>query len=91
VKVKNRQSKYIFDGIFQYGSDFIKEKKCRQDGIAPQARIRGLDEDLKVFIPMTSKYSHIRNFIDAHLIKNYGWIFTELKKDDLGYVIRRKP
>jgi hypothetical protein len=77
VKVKNRQSKYIFDGIFQYGSDFIKEKKCRQDGIAPQARIRGLDEDLKVFIPMTSKYSHIRNFIDAHLIKNYGWIFEE--------------
>lgn len=73
-----------FQGVWQYGSNFVEELKCHQDGVAPQVRINGLGEGLNVFIPMkklknpdTDKLEDIRRFSKAHSIDNFYWLFTE--------------
>jgi hypothetical protein len=74
-----------FESVFQYGSNFEKEKDCYQDGIAPQVGINAIPPVPNIFIPMTDgvipgtdiKYKSIRKFLPAHQIKNYGWLFTE--------------
>lgn len=37
------------------------------------------------------KYKPIRNFLDAHYIDNYGWIFTEPLRVGQGKIIKRNP
>ncbi len=77
----------LFESVFQYGSDFTPngDKKCEEDGVAPQTRVRGLpnDNSNNIFIPDSEE--KIKNFVDAHLMKNYGWIFGILD-EDLGYI-----
>lgn len=80
-----------FESVFQYGSDWEKEKRCQQDGVAPQIGINATGSVPKVFIPMTDKYKPIRNFVDAHSITNYGWIFEEPLKIGEGRIIKRNP
>jgi len=78
-----------FDGVFQYGSNFMKERRCRQDGIAPQIGVNASDIVPNIFIPEAKK--SIRNFLDAHYIDNYGWLFTEPLKVGQGKIIKRNP
>ena len=78
-----------FDGVFQYGSNFMKERRCRQDGIAPQIKVNGLPDGRNVFIPEAKE--SIRNFLDAHYIDSYGWLFTEPLKVGQGKIIKRNP
>lgn len=73
-----------FQGVWQYGSNFVEELNCHQDGVAPQGRINGLSEGLNVFLPMkkiknpdTGKLEDIRRFSKAHSIDNFYWLFTE--------------
>jgi hypothetical protein len=80
-----------FDGVFHYGSDFNNEKLCHQDGVAPQIGLNASGPVPNVFIPKTKKYEPIRNFLDAHYIDNYGWIFTEQLLQGQGKVIKRNP
>ena len=35
------------------------------------------------------KYESIRNFLQAHYIENYDWIFNELLQDNVGFVKKR--
>jgi len=44
-----------FEGVFQYGSDFNNERRCRQDGIAPQIKVNSLPDGRNVFIPESKK------------------------------------
>jgi len=81
--------------VWQYGSNFNPvdeggEEKCRQDGVADQARIRGLDETglNNIFIPQTREYKSIRNFLGAHSSANYDWIFDRME-GQTGYVKKR--
>ncbi len=76
-----------FDGVFQYGSNFMKERRCRQDGIAPQIGVNAIGLVPNIFIPEAKK--SIRNFLDAHYIDNYGWIFTDLDQNQNGYIKKR--
>ena len=78
-----------FDGVFQYGSNFMKERRCRQDGIAPQIGVNAIGLVPNIFIPEAKK--SIRNFLDAHYIDNYGWLFTEPLKVGQGKIIKRNP
>ncbi len=83
-----------FDSVFQYGSNFTTdisgnpiEGYYRRDGVAPQVGINGLNECFNVFIPSNSKYKWMRDFINAHLINNYTWIFTP--DNEAGKIKRR--
>jgi hypothetical protein len=78
-----------FDGVFQYGSNFIDEQMCYRDGIAPQVQVNRLPDGRNVFIPMTDEYKPIRNFLDAHYIDNYGWLFTDF--DAKQTITKRNP
>ena len=80
----------LFESVYQYGSDFTPngDKKCQQDGVAPQVRVRGLpsNNNNNVFIPDSEAKN--KNFVDAHLMKNYGWLF-EIPEDIKGYIKSR--
>lgn len=60
--------------IWQYGSDFLKDAPCLQDGIAPQSAVKGLDNKNRLFIP--AKNYQKKGFFDAHFIGYYTWIFA---------------
>lgn len=64
-----------YEEVWQYGSDFINEPTCKQDGVAPQVGIRGMAFSQNKFIPKTKDYVSIRKFANAHLSGNYYWIF----------------
>ncbi len=83
-----------FESVFQYGSNFKTdisgnpiEGYCRRDGVAPQIGINGLNERFSVFIPSNSKYKWMRDFVNAHLINNYTWLFTS--DNETGKIKRR--
>ena len=71
----------MYESVFQYGSDFNPggDPKCKQDGVAPQARVRGLpnNNDNNIFIPDSEE--KIKSFRKAHSIDNYGWVFDRLE------------
>jgi len=85
----NHSSDVGFETVFQYGSNFMNEKLCHQDGVAPQIGINGLPENNNFFIPMTKDYEHNRNFTSAHSSSNFDWIFTELYSKKTIY--KRNP
>lgn len=76
-----------FDGVFQYGSDFNNERRCRQDGIAPQIGVNASGIVPNIFIPEAKE--SIRNFLDAHYIDSYGWLFTDF--DAKQTITKRNP
>jgi len=84
-----------FEEVWQYGSNedpINGDLVWEQDGVAPQCAVQGITKLPKlatiggrVFIPNT--WSH-REFLGAHYIDNYIWIFSELIPNDFrgGYV-----
>lgn len=80
-----------FQEVWQYGSnlgekhaDFI----CLQDGIAPQAKVKNLEnldkgKGGRVFVPKTAK----RGFIKSHHLLWFDW-FYEIQPNDYGYFSR---
>jgi hypothetical protein len=78
--------------VWQYGSA-LNCTNCKvdpldkQDGIAPQTTVGGLDETHRVYIPN----GVTKGFYESHNIENYKWIF-EIKptdKNPIGYVKKR--
>lgn len=59
--------------VWQYGSDFITDPPCLQDGVAPQTCAGGLSENERVYIPENLYYR--KGFFDSHFIGYYEWIF----------------
>lgn len=68
---------------------YFDERRCYQDGIAPQIGVNANGLVPNIFIPVAKK--SIRNFLDAHYIDNYGWLFTEPLKVGQGKIIKRNP
>ena len=68
-----------WEQIWQYGSDLDRldkenaDKMWEQDGVAPQSIVGGLDAQKRAFIPKDPSIP--KNFVDSHIVKNYGWIF----------------
>lgn len=81
----------LFESVFQYGSNFNPggDTECKQDGVAPQKRVRGLNENNEnnVFIPDTEEKN--KKFVNAHLMENYGWIF-KIEEDEKGHIQKRE-
>ena len=78
-----------WDEIWQYGSDFNKNKfksPCLLDGIAPQTKARGLKSKNRAFIP-DDLYKK-KSFFDSHFVGYYTWIF-KLSEDAPGYIKQR--
>ena len=79
-----------WEQIWQYGSDLDRpdkenaDKMWEQDGVAPQSGVQGLPDGQRAYIPKDPSIP--KNFVDSHIIKNYGWIFNILTSDDKGYV-----
>ena len=75
--------------VWQYGSDFERNKlsaPCLLDGIAPQAKVGGLEMYHRAYIP--EKYYNRMGFYDSHFVGHYTWIF-DLPKDATGYIRQR--
>ena len=83
-----------FDEVWQYGSNLGEPNEdplYLQDGIAPQIEVK----DINILDPGKGGRAFIPNgvpkgFKESHSISNYGWIFTERKKEMEGYVKPRK-
>ena len=83
----------VIEEVWQYGSNEDKDPLWEQDGVAPQCPVQGLTMD-----QTNPKYGRInipndwdnRDFIGAHLIENYTWIFKRITNPkSSGYVKKR--
>jgi hypothetical protein len=70
-----------WDEVWHYGVD-ENSAECLQDGIAPQAEIRGL-KDNRVFFP-EKEFPNL-GFSASHFVGNYTWIF-DLKENEKGFI-----
>ena len=64
--------------VWQYGSNESLDPLNKQDGVAPQTKCGGINDNQRVYIPnVDGNGNHIpKGFISSHLIKNYTWIFN---------------
>jgi hypothetical protein len=77
-----------FQEVWQYGSNRGERRAdapCRQDGIAPQAPVFGIEKlepgkGGRLFLPKNAP----RGFVRAHHLKYYSW-FYNIKPGDWGY------
>jgi hypothetical protein len=77
-----------FQEVWQYGSDRFEKGAditCRQDGIAPQCAVVGIDQlnqekGGRLFIPKGAK----KGFIRSHHLSYWDW-FYDIKKGDRGW------
>ncbi|MDF3028942.1 MAG: hypothetical protein K0S23_3249 [Fluviicola sp.] len=61
--------------VWQYGSNLHtvhQDAPCLQDGVAPQASVKGLTEKQRIYIPR-NLYKH-KGYFDSHFIGYYNWI-----------------
>lgn len=73
-----------FKVIWQYGADETIDIS-KQDGVAPQCKVGGLDDAKRVYIPRDWRP---QGFVSSHAIGNYWWIFNK-SQGDQGYVKSR--
>jgi hypothetical protein len=93
IAPENAASGSVPSGVeefWQYGSNEADPTKFpldKQDGVAPQAAIKGINQNQRAYIPDEVP----KGFLLSHFIGNYMWIFTELKTPSQnGYVKPRK-
>jgi hypothetical protein len=77
-----------FEEVWQYGSDRFEkgaDVTCRQDGIAPQCAVVGIDQlgpgkGGRLFIPKGAR----KGFIRSHHLSYWDWFYW-IKKGDRGW------
>ena len=72
--------------VWQYGSKLTNENAyppCLQDGVAAQAKVKGLPVAHQIFFPK-DQYKK-QGFFESHFIGNYSWIL-DIPKGKLGYI-----
>jgi hypothetical protein len=77
-----------FEEVWQYGSDRFEKGAditCRQDGVAPQCAVVGLEQlspvkGGRLFIPKGAK----KGFVRSHHLSYWNW-FYDIKKGDRGW------
>lgn len=75
--------------VWQYGNDFEAYRlaaPCLLDGIAPQAKVKGLTPSQRAYSP-EADYKKM-GFFNSHFIGHYTWIF-DLNKDQPGFINQR--
>jgi hypothetical protein len=80
-----------FMEVWQYGSNRLMpdaDVTCRQDGIAPQAPVKGIEQLApgkggRLFIPKSGKKGYVR----SHHLSFWQWFYT-IKPGDYGYFTR---
>ncbi len=63
--------------VWQYGSNLNsvnQDAPCLQDGVAPQASVKGLSEDQRIYIPR-ALYKH-KGYFDSHFVGWYNWVLA---------------
>lgn len=61
--------------VWQYGSNLNtthQDAPCLQDGVAPQASVKGLSEKQRIYIPK-SLFRH-KGYFDSHFVGWYNWV-----------------
>ena len=72
--------------VWQYGSkltNFYPYPPCMQDGVAAQAKVKGLSQKKQVFIPKDLYQK--QGFFESHFVGNYTWILA-IPQGNLGYI-----
>ncbi len=75
--------------IWQYGSNLNsvnQDAPCLQDGVAPQAAVKGLTSEQRIYIPANS-YKH-KGYFDSHFIGYYDWILR-IPQGKKGHIKQR--
>nr|WP_294860681.1 hypothetical protein [uncultured Fluviicola sp.] len=75
--------------VWQYGSNLNaigQDAPCLQDGVAPQASVKGLSEEQRIYFPK-SLYKH-KGYFDSHFIGYYDWVLR-IQKGKKGYIRQR--
>lgn len=75
-----------FEEVWQYGSDDQNDPVWEQDGVAPQCKVGGIQNSNRRYFPTQEKIDFDKGYLNCHYIKNYRWIFTEVKPLENGYV-----
>lgn len=79
----------LFQEVWQYGTHTEEpdpEPIWKQDGIAPQTPVPGIENLAhggRVYFP---KDAHFMNFVNSHMLNHYRWMFKEIKQGEKGYV-----
>ncbi|TSJ42500.1 hypothetical protein [Fluviicola chungangensis] len=63
--------------VWQYGSNLHtvnQDAPCLQDGVAPQASVKGLSEKQRIYIPK-NLYNH-KGYFDSHFVGWYDWVLA---------------
>lgn len=75
--------------VWQYGSNLNsvgQDAPCLQDGVAPQACVKGLTEKQRIYFPR-SLYKH-KGYFDSHFIGYYDWVL-HIPKHQKGHIRQR--
>lgn len=93
IAPENPSAGYVpenIEGVWQYGSHEKRDNFYKQDLIAPQLPITGINTNRRLFIPKEEQDKWIigNGWYFAHSIQGYGWIFDKSPKQD-GYVKKR--
>ncbi|WP_294670352.1 hypothetical protein [uncultured Fluviicola sp.] len=75
--------------VWQYGSNLNtvgQDAPCLQDGVAPQASVKGLSEKQRIYFPKVL-YKH-KGYFDSHFIGYYEWVI-QIPKGKKGHIQQR--
>lgn len=75
--------------VWQYGSNLNaanQDAPCLQDGVAPQASVKGLSKEQRIYFPK-ALYKH-KGYFDSHFIGYYDWVL-QIQKGKKGYIRQR--
>lgn len=78
-----------YEEVWQYGSNPNNENRWELDGVAAQCEdIDNMPDRKRIFLEDYRDTEKYRDFVNAHLGSNYGWLFTAIKPGK-GYIETR--
>lgn len=75
--------------VWQYGSNLNtanQDAPCLQDGVAPQAAVKGLSEAQRIYIP--SKLFRHKGYFESHFVGWYNWVLA-IPPNQKGHIRQR--
>lgn len=75
--------------VWQYGSNLRtvgQDAPCLQDGVAPQAAVKGLNEEQRIYIPR-APFKH-KGYFDSHFVGYYDWVLG-IPPNQKGHIRQR--
>lgn len=75
--------------VWQYGSNLNAKNQdapCLQDGVAPQAAVKGLSEAQRIYIP--KKLFRHKGYFESHFVGWYNWVLA-IPPNQKGHIRQR--